>query len=312
MQAIIRLIMNTPLTHNVDVDQSAERFDLTREDNYKLWRDMKLAQSATNTSELIISVKDINHLRQAEYEQILHICKKNNAAIYTSAKPLANTTALRQFCTKFGLSQLDSNLCAEEDGISALHVVPKGHRQEYIPYSNHAINWHTDGYYNTLDHAINAMVLHCVNPAASGGENGLIDHELIYIHLREHNPAYIGALMQSDAMTIPPNIQNGQTIRGEQTGPVFSINAQGGLHMRYTARTRSIQWKDDKLTSEAVKYLEKLLSSNASYQHRYRLEAKQGLISNNILHCRSAFEDSTDQQRLVYRARFYDRIQNIG
>ena len=80
--------------------------------------------------------------------------------------------------------------------------------------------------------------------------------------------------------------------------------------MRYTARTRSILWKDDELTSEAVKYLEKLLNSNATYQHRYRLEARQGIISNNILHSRSAFEDSADQQRLVYRARFYDRIQS--
>lgn len=301
---------NSPQTKSGELNQDPNRFNLYQDDDYKRWRDVKLAQSATKASELIVDVKDINQLRPSEYQQLLKICQKNNAAIYVSETPLTNKTAMRRVCAKFGLMRLDSNLCAEEDGISALHVVPKGQRREYIPYSDHAINWHTDGYYNTLAHAINGMVLHCVCPAASGGENGLIDHELIYIHLRDHNPAYITALMQDDAMTIPANIQNGQTIRAEQSGPVFTINAQSGsLHMRYTARTRSIEWKDDEITSEAVAYLEKLLNSNASYQLRYRLQAGQGLITNNALHCRTAFKDNSELQRLVYRARFFDRVQ---
>ena len=37
--------------------------------------------------------------------------------------------------------------------------------------------------------------------------------------------------------------------RAAQTGPVFSIDpASGDLHMRYTARTRSIEWKQDATT----------------------------------------------------------------
>jgi hypothetical protein len=38
------------------------------------------------------------------------------------------------------------------------------------------------------------------------------------------------------------------------------------------------------------------------------LQAGEGLISNNVLHNRTAFEDGPGHRRLIYRARFYDRI----
>ena len=43
----------------------------------------------------------------------------------------------------------------------------------------------------------------------------------------------------------------------------------------------------------------------------YRLQAGEGLISNNVLHNRTAFEDGTGHKRLIYRARFYDRIDSM-
>jgi hypothetical protein len=33
-----------------------------------------------------------------------------------------------------------------------------------------------------------------------------------------------------------------------------------------------------------------------------------GVLCNNVLHDRSAFVDAPDIQRLLYRARYYDRI----
>ena len=81
--------------------------------------------------------------------------------------------------------------------------------------------------------------MHCAQPAAEGGENLLLDHEIAYIQLRDKNPAYIKALMKNNAMTIPPNIENGIEIRGEQTGPVFAVDEGGYLHMRFSARTRN-------------------------------------------------------------------------
>jgi hypothetical protein len=38
-----------------------------------------------------------------------------------------------------------------------------------------------------------------------------------------------------------------------------------------------------------------------------RLQPGQGLIGNNPLHTRTGFENGT-RQRLLYRARYYDRI----
>ena len=65
-------------------------------------------------------------------------------------------------------------------------------------------------------------MLHCVQSAASGGENALMDHEVAYILLRDENPDYIRAFMQPDAMTIPPRMdEKGETARRVETGPVF-------------------------------------------------------------------------------------------
>lgn len=105
-------------------------------------------------------------------------------------------------------------------------------------------------------------------------------------------------------------------IRDSITGPVLTVNQKtGALHMRYTARTRSIEWKQDALTREAVNYLESLFSGGSAYILRHRLESGQGLICNNVLHNRTGFIDDKEEagkQRLIYRARYYDRINDTG
>jgi hypothetical protein len=93
-------------------------------------------------------------------------------------------------------------------------------------------------------------------------------------------------------------------------GPVFSFE-DGALHMRYTARTRSILWADDAATREAVRFLAGTLESASPWIFELRLEAGQGLVCNNVLHARSAFEDDPPPApgRLVYRARHTRRIR---
>ena len=49
------------------------------------------------------------------------------------------------------------------------------------------------------------------------------------------------------------------------------------------------------------------LADGASWL-RTRLEAGMGLVCNNVLHERSAFEDSAAGPRLLLRARFTERI----
>lgn len=291
----------------------ASPFHLSNQSAYHAWRTNKLLEYPRQSEDLFIDIKNLSAPSANEQQQLLKLCRKTNMAIYRSEDLDVDKETLRHFCAGFGLQRLDHNLCADEDGISALHVVPKGSRQEYIPYSNHLINWHTDGYYNDGDKKIKGMVLHCVRPALEGGANTLLDHEIVYLLIRDTNPDFIFALMQDDAMIIPANIQDGREIRPEQSGPVFSLDpVKGNLHMRYTARTRSIQWKDDTLTQQAVKCLEEVLRTATDYIFQLRFNAGEGVISNNVLHTRTAFNDGDElqQQRLLFRARFYDRIAN--
>jgi alpha-ketoglutarate-dependent taurine dioxygenase len=216
-----------------------------------------------------------------------------------------------QFC----LERLDMNLRADEDSITSLRVVPESTGTQYIPYTSRSLNWHTDGYYNTLDQQVHGVIMHCVQDAASGGKNRLLDPEIAYMLLRDANPGYIRALMQPDAMTIPPNVEAGNQIREARSGPVFMVEKYGGsLHMRYTARTRSIVWKDDRDTRMAVGFLADLLAGDSPCILSYRLRAGQGIICNNVLHTRSAFSDdaASGQVRLLYRARYHDRIRGTA
>ena len=109
-------------------------------------------------------------------------------------------------------------------------------------------------------------------------------------------------------MVIPPNQEDGEQIRGETVGPVYSLDAKGNLHMRYSARTRNISWRDDAITQEAVNAITEFLNGNSPFIFRYRLNANEGIISNNVLHNRTAFEDDAQNKRLLYRARYFDRI----
>jgi len=82
--------------------------------------------------------------------------------------------------------------------------------------------------------------------------------------------------------------------------------------MRYSARTRNIEWKNDSVTSEAVACMSELLNTNNPYVITYRLQAGEGIIANNVLHNRTAFVDAepAEQKRLLYRARCYDRVRS--
>jgi alpha-ketoglutarate-dependent taurine dioxygenase len=283
------------------------------DDLYARWRDFKLKDYPESPGELVVELADAYGPTHTELAEIQRICSKTNMAIYaTNAGNKEDRSIARGLGESLGLRHLDPNMLADEDGITSLTVVEGKSGRGYIPYSNHRLLWHTDGYYNLPEYQIRAMLLHCVRPAQAGGENMLLDPEIAYILMREANPDLVAALMVPDVMTIPANTETGDEIREARTGPVFSIDtASGDLHMRYTARTRSIVWKQDEASLAAVAFLEQLLQSSSPYVFRNRLAAGQGLVCNNVLHNRTAFTDSEDGvQRLVYRARYYERIAN--
>ena len=133
---------------------------------------------------------------------------------------------------------------------------------------------------------------------------------MVYLQLRDENPEFIRALSANDVMTIPPRTDEDGVARAEQSGPVFSVDDGGKLHMRYTARTRSIEWKQDELSRAALAALVKILDTASPYIYSTRLETGVGLLCNNVLHDRTGFNDNPDAPRLLYRARYFDRIAN--
>lgn len=285
-------------------------FSLDNAAAYLAWREQKLAGCPSRVEDLVVEVRDPRCLTRSEHEAIVQRCRTANMAVYRSGCGTDPDKAIpKQLGLQLGLTRLDRNLLADDDGITALSLAGGGERRDYIPYSNRPLNWHTDGYYNAPDRQIRAMLLHCVRPATAGGINALLDHEIAYILLRDADVSYVQALMENDAMTIPERVDETGVARPAQTGPVFSVDPAGGcLHMRYTARTRSIEWKQQPATLAAREFLERLLASDTPYIFRVRLEAGMGIVCNNVLHNRSGFAGSGDDMRLLYRARYYDRM----
>ncbi len=277
---------------------------------YPAWRDAKLAAYPARLDNLLVEVADPRKLTATEHAALLARIRKTNIALYAGALPEpADKSIPRLLGLQFGLARLDSNLLADEDAITTLTVAEEPSRKgEYIPYTNRALGWHTDGYYNRADHGICAIVLHCVQPAGEGGENGLLDHEMAYLLLREQDPGHIRALMGEAVMTIPARLDENGVARAAESGPVFATLPNGQLHMRYTARTRSIEWQDTPEVRGAVAALESLFNSPSPYIFRGRLESGMGLICNNVPHCRSSFNDAPGHKRVLYRARYFDRI----
>jgi alpha-ketoglutarate-dependent taurine dioxygenase len=278
------------------------------QDPFERRRERKLARYPRRTEELIVEVRDPRNLSDSEAAEIRRLCAVANMAVYASPlADLADKDIARRLGARLGLERLQANPLADEDGISSLEVAAEKSGRGYIPYSNRRLLWHTDGYYNPPETRIRAFLLHCVRPAAEGGENRLLDPEIAYILLRDADPQYVKALSAPDAMTIPANEEDPAAQRAAQTGPVFSEDG-GALHMRYTARTRSIEWRPDEVTQAAVRHLRQILDSDSPYVFRLKLQGGQGLVCNNVLHDRSEFTDSPGAGRLVYRARYADRI----
>lgn len=284
-------------------------FDLADDAAYAAWRSRKLGEHPRTLEELIVEVGDPRELTAAQRRAIVERCARANMAIYagrTGSDP--DKEIPRRLGRQLGLLTLDGNYLADDDGISPIAVAEEGTRTVFIPYTTRPIKWHTDGYYNPPDRRIRGMVLHCVQSAHEGGGNQLMDHEICYILLRDRDPEHIRALMAPDAMTIPLREEEGAVARGDRSGPVFSVDEDGCLHMRYTARTRSIAWKDDAATRAAVEALGAVLASDCPYIFRGRLEPGMGLVCNNVLHDRQAFANSAQRKRLIYRARYYERV----
>ncbi len=268
-------------------------------------------------------------LSAAEKQALTHQIAANNFCLYQFKTTQANVRAnvhtnvresLAAFAIQLGLSSIVGNECADNDNITRIRQQPD-HDNPYIPYSRRALNWHTDGYYNASGDTVRAFLLHCEHAAADGGSNAFMDPEIAYILLRDANAEWADALSHATAMAIPANKQNAAMIRERHCGPVFTTDTSTQcLYTRYTARSRHVEWRDTAATRQACEYFlnmlnqdsqpENSLPENSQWVVKHRLEPGQGIVCNNILHKREVFkDDAATPARLLYRARYRNRIQ---
>ncbi len=285
-------------------------FNLNNNAAYIQWRKKKQPYRKPALDDLLVRIKDPYQLSEDEKKAIVERCQHFNMAIYQLNNTHNQDKSLVHVLGKrLALANLDTNLRADDDSVSSLEVRAQAGNQ-YIPYTNKALSWHTDGYYNHLDKQIFGIIMHCVRPADTGGINRLLNPEELYIMLRDENTAYIKALTHPEAMTIPDNIEAGKVIRKAQTGPVFMVKPDGRLHMRFSARKHNIIWRDTAETHKAVEMINTLLADETNVL-KVELQDGQGIVCNNVLHNRSGFTDSETHKRLMYRARYYDAVHQM-
>lgn len=301
-----------PTARTLRAQQGDGPFELADEPAYRAWRATKLERYPTAIEQLVVQIEDPFSISASERDAIRERCGRANMAVY-AFPPLLDETAQRRAVLQLGrfmgLEAVEDHRSRDQDGLVAIEVVESGGRLGYIPYTNRPIAWHTDGYYNFHgpDRAVQAMILHCVRDA-DGGENGLLDHEIAYLRLRDENPGHIEALMHPQAMSIPENVEPSGRVRPTNVGPVFYVDPRSGaLGMRYTARTRSIAWRDDPATRDAADALARILATDPLVL-RARLRPGWGLICNNVLHDRTGFTTRQNAGRLLYRIRYHGLI----
>lgn len=285
-------------------------YDLNDACAYAAWREQKLDTAPRRIEDIVVTLDDPRQLKAAERASLVDLNQLCNMAIYVSKTGTDPDKEIpRRLGAQLGMTTLDGHWLTDSDGISPISVTgaeQRGERKEFIPYTDKPIRWHTDGYYNAPERTIRGLLLHCVQSGAAGGTNQLLDHEIAYLLLRDENPDFIRALSAPDAMTIPARTDDQGVARDAQPGPVFSVNADGTLHMRYTARTVSIAWNAAAVAARMA--LERILATPTPWTFHGRLEPGMGLVSNNVLHDRSAFTETPEKRRLLYRARYYERV----
>ena len=249
----------------------------------------------------------------AERDAIAGQCARFNLALYRFARGASGPDALSAFASAMGLDRRDLTLGADRRGIASVRAVRSTHGPEMIPFTPRGLNWHTDGYYNAPEQSVRGVVMHCGSPAAHGGDNTLLDPDLVYASLHEQDPELVETLAHPHAMTIPAHEADGALVRPARTGPVFRfLDRPPCLHMRYTMRTRSIRWRPTPDTARAVAALEQTIASLSAHHVQVRFEAGEGVICNNVLHRRSAFVDgrSEDSRRVMLRIRSFDPVRS--
>ena len=241
-------------------------------------------------------------LRQSLVEKVLNtglVCYQ-----WTS-QPGDHAEAVRHLHQQIGLFTNDQGVLQNSENLSLLRDLGGTRQGRFVPYSNKTLNWHTDGYYNSVENELRCFTLHCISAAADGGELRFLHPHRLLVAQYEHAPDTVAALTHPAAITIPANRDTEGHDRPDRTTPVWFVHDDGRLGLRYTTRLRNISWRDT-ATRDAMMQLSRLIDRLQAQQLSIRLLPGQGVICSNLLHCRAAFVDSPDQRRQVLRGRYLE------
>ena len=281
-----------------------ERFNLDAAEDYKKWRDEKLAAYPKNIGDLVVELGDMTALTGAEKTKISELAERANMCIYTAGSAELSMNSLLALCKQLGVAETDKTRRHSKSD----ELTNSGILSSAVPFTTMQIHWHTDATYYGSDKTIQSLFLLCNRPAVEGGSNKVLDNEVLYILLRDKHPDALRVLMKQNCFKYR-NPKTGE-IAENLGGKVFWTNADGNLCHRFSFRKTDMAWSEDADTKAARAVLEAMIKAESEYVIEGRLESGLGLISNNVLHTREKLVDSDDpaQKRLLFRARFYDRV----
>jgi hypothetical protein len=111
-------------------------------------------------------------------------------------------------------------------------------------------------------------------------------------------------------MTIPARVDEMAPRADDETGP--ALWSPTAIALRYTARTKSIAWKQDAATQACVESPGRRCWPVRLPAFYAALQPGMGLICNNVLHTRAGFTDRPEHRRLLYRARYHDHLRTCA
>ena len=270
---------------------------------YERWVEDKMSKFTNNLDDLFVEIANQSSVSKAEISKIKNILSQQNICFFELKNPnMVKKINIRDFVDAVGMKNFER--CNTSDDLDISEISDKQNQDaigEYVPYTNKALNWHTDGYYNPIQSPVLSWMLYCANPAIEGGVNKFLDHEIIYILLNQLTKE-IESLMDNRAYCIPKNEGVG---RPDEYGYVFNFIREK-LHMRFTMRMKNIIWKNEII--HLVTLLRDIIKKSDNYQIIHKLQNGQGIFSNNVLHMRSSFTNNRNENRLLLRMRAKNRI----
>lgn len=272
-------------------------------EDYKRWKDNKLGTFTKNLDELTVQITSPNAISKPEKSMVISLLENHNIVFFHIDRvKQTNKSTIKNFASQIGLSNYELDSQSDEDGLTEIKDIKTTEKlSEYVPYTTKELNWHTDGYYTDQKNSVLSWLLFCKTSAESGGINKYLDHEIAYI-LFNNKSKRLKDLMLNDTCCIP---ENSITNRKEVFNPVFMFKNKR-LHMKFSMRKKNIIWNKNSL--QAIDVLKSIIKDSSQYHITKKLDTGMGVITNNVIHMRTAFTNSRNKNRLLYRLRSKKRV----